>query len=175
MPIRKGVFETNSSSTHSICISSSDNLTDYLDIRVDGTLVLTGGQFGWEWRTYYDALTKANYCAVYALNCHRYDKDRVELEMLEKVLQEVTGAKRVKFCIADDYDCKDKIDEEGDTLHWSYIDHQSSSVCASAFSNVDRLKQFIFNPESVLQIGNDNEESRYQHRCDNCDDNDYNY
>jgi hypothetical protein len=95
--------------------------------------------------------------------------------MLEKVLREVTGAKRVKFCITDDYDCKDKTDEEGDVLHWSYIDHQSSDVCASAFSNIDRLKQFIFNPESVLQTGNDNEGSSFKHRCDNCDNDDYNY
>jgi hypothetical protein len=40
--IRKGVFETNSSSTHSICIAKDDGLT------IPKSLHFDFGEFGWE-------------------------------------------------------------------------------------------------------------------------------
>ena len=61
--IRKNCFETNSSSTHSLCITTEDK---YLQLvpNSDGSIVLTGGEFGWGWDKFNDPLTKANYCAL---------------------------------------------------------------------------------------------------------------
>ena len=53
--IRQGVFETNSSSTHSICIVKT------ADIRIPASLHLTMGEFGWECENYNDSETKASY------------------------------------------------------------------------------------------------------------------
>lgn len=63
--IRLGLFETNSSSTHSIFIApSSEGIYETLYVH-KGTVHLTGGEFGWEYKKYNDAKTKANYAAVF--------------------------------------------------------------------------------------------------------------
>ena len=73
--IRKSVFETNSSSTHSISIDDSGaNYTSITPDR-DGNIVLKGGQFGWEIGDFNDPLTKANYCAVDQLS----DEDNIKM------------------------------------------------------------------------------------------------
>lgn len=53
--IRKGCFETNSSSTHSICISK---LKDY---KIPSALYFKLGEFGWESRVYFGARDLASY------------------------------------------------------------------------------------------------------------------
>ena len=46
--IRKNCFETNSSSTHSLCISTEDKYLQLIP-NSDGSIILTGGEFGWGW------------------------------------------------------------------------------------------------------------------------------
>jgi hypothetical protein len=154
MAIRHGVFETNSSSTHSVSISRSDVLTCNISPDIDGVLRLDGGQFGWEQEEYNDAWTKANYCAVFTSS----EGAAKERAMLNKVLMEVTGAKRIKYCFS--YNYNTSVDDEGDTIHYAYIDHQSDfhegGDCLSAFESEQTLKGFIFNCGSTLTTDNDN-------------------
>lgn len=139
--IRHSTFESNSSSTHSISISSSVGTYDSLTPDSDGKIYLEGGEFGWGYEKHNDAYTKANYCAID--NWH--NKER--LEMLIKVLKEHTGAREVVLNFScDDY--KDK--------NYSYIDHQSVGTSEEAFESEEILKNFIFNPNSQLVIDNDN-------------------
>ena len=140
--IRKNVFETNSSSSHSISISSRDNLFDYLDQDENGIITLNGGEFGWSGGDFFDAETKANYCAVDVYN------DPKKRQMLIDVIKEHTGCKGVVLNI--DIDC---ISSSG---NWSYIDHQSQGTSYDAFTSPQTLKRFIFNPQSYLTIDNDN-------------------
>lgn len=130
---RHSTFETNSSSTHSIVISNDTEV--YLGIApdYDGNIELTGGEFGWEWRRYTDPLTKANYCAV---ACGENEEMQ---QMLISVIMEHTGAKQVIM-----------------KLNGSGIDHQSAGTANPAFQSPENLKDFIFNPKSVLFTGNDN-------------------
>lgn len=139
--IRRSVFETNSSSTHSISVSSdSDGLLQTLPVAPDGTITLGFGQFGWEWEKYNDAWTKANYAAISAVCALSPDKK----EMLINVIKDHTGAKEVVFYNDDQY---------------NYIDHQSldGNTLKEAFSNETSLKNWLFNPKSWLFLGNDNE------------------
>jgi hypothetical protein len=134
--IRHAVFETNSSSTHSISIQSFkpiDGILDTIYPDSNGNITLFGGEFGWEEETYNDALTKANYCAVDA------EGDNKKLEMLSKLIKQHTGAKEVIY-----------------ELKNSYIDHQSQGTSYKAFSDLESLRAFIFNPNSILQTDNDN-------------------
>lgn len=155
MAKRHGVFETNSSSTHSISISGGEGIVDNIFPDRDGVLRLTGGQFGWEHEEYNDSLTKADYCAVFT----KSESAAKQRAMLEKVLLEVTGAKKIKYCFSSDYTAT--VDDEGDTIHCAYIDHQSDfcegGACMAAFKDEQTLKNFIFNPSSVLTTSNDND------------------
>ena len=129
--IRKSVFETNSSSTHSIHI---DNKTMLMDTSLlpneDGVVTLTGGEFGWEWERYNDALTKANYASI--------ESSGISNELLIQAISEQTGARQVNI----------------NHIDWVYIDHQSQGLLGKM--NLEELKNWIFNPNSWLITGNDN-------------------
>ena len=129
---RHKIFETNSSSTHSISISKSNILLTSIKPDKDGNIILYGGKFGWKVEKYNSPLVKANYCA---LDC---DGDKEKTSILIKVIMDHTGAKGVV------------LDLDG------YIDHQSNGTSDKAFENELTLKNFIFNPDSVLYTDNDN-------------------
>lgn len=146
--MREGVFETNSSSTHSICISDKQAVLDTLPIDENGVLNVYPDEFGWGVEDYNNAPMKAAYCLTW-LKADGYENvcpRKNDEELFVKVLKDVTGAKTVRFIPASD----------GDFYPYGYIDHQSDGVCAEAFKDYDTLKNFIFNPESVLYIDNDN-------------------
>lgn len=155
LQIRQGCFETNSSSSHSLTISSRGNYSygaipvfrefynEKEDKEYKNAVVLTGGEFGWGVDYYQDSLTKANYLAVMLKNYNIGD-----LEMFESLLKEETGAEQIIYDFTDDWD----------SSNFSYIDHQSadSYTVEEAYSSKENLKNFIFNRESILIIDNDN-------------------
>ncbi len=149
--IRHNIFETNSSSSHSITISyNKDTLCEkdkhFIPISDKGKIILNGGEFGWETIQYNDSETKANYCAIASV---LYSHDTSRQEMLKKVLCEYTGAKKVIFDFSvDDYESE----------KFSHIDHQSYHVANDAFHDEESLKHFIFNDCSWLCTGNDNDD-----------------
>lgn len=134
--IRKGVFETNSSSSHSIAIASEDKefVLDTIYPDQHGTIIIRGEEFGWEWFKHNDAETKASYAAQQFMN-----NDHM-LDVLKEVIMEQTGATVVTF--------------EG--LDNGYVDHDSYGIVSE---NKDELRNFIFNKNSWLFGGNDNSEA----------------
>ena len=134
---RIGMFETNSSSTHSIIIAPGDFVPDTLPIR-DEVCIVYPGEFGWEERTYYSARTKASYCLTYAQG------DPELLDMLKRVIEAEVKVP-VEFRPLN-----------GQYYPWGYIDHQSSDIAEPAFRDETSLRAFIFNPNSELQTDNDN-------------------
>lgn len=165
--IRRGVFETNSSSSHSISITpglppagveltpdeiqmlnkleGGRGLLDYsLVPDDDGVLRIKGveTEFGWEIQTYADAGTKAIYCYI-----DQYGKQD-KIQMLEEVLMEQTLATDVRFY----YNPGAEYGEPGN----GYIDHQSQGTSDAAFASKDALRNFIFNKHSFLKTDHDN-------------------
>lgn len=130
--IRTGVFETNSSSSHSISLGKDDLPFVYSPMLPDreGKIYLYSDHFGWEWSKYNDALTKATYVAI------AYKNNDSMLESLVDLIKQTTG-------------CYDVIIDVED----GYIDHQSYET---APSDIDDIKNFIFNSNSWLFTGNDN-------------------
>lgn len=143
--IRKGVWETNSSSSHSLSIAD-DSKPFIMDTSLlpdqHGKIRLTGGEFGWEWAKYNDAETKANYLAVFCA-----DQDDFK-ERLINVIKQQTGCTEVDFLFSKDYT----------KSNWSYIDHQAleDATPNGAFETDETLRNFIFNRNSWLFTGNDN-------------------
>lgn len=140
--VRNGVFETNSSSSHSISIcADADGIYDTIVPDSDGVIVLAGGEYGWEWVKYNDPLTKANYSAVDQHTNHEH------ATMLKEVIKEHTGAKVVVFAFSLDWN----------TGGYSYIDHDSVGTAGQVFESKETLKNYLFSPKSWLYLGNDNE------------------
>lgn len=134
--IRKGVFETNSSSSHSVSIADENKefVLDTIYPNQHGTIIVRGDEYGWDWFKHNDAETKASYAA------QQFANDSDMLEKLEYVIKEQTGAERVIFEGLDD----------------GYVDHDSVGILPRTASE---LKNFIFNKNSWLFGGNDNSEA----------------
>lgn len=139
--IRNGVFETNSSSSHSVNISSTGDIDVSLIPNRAGVLIIDSvTNFGWEQETYTDASTKAMYSYLQA----QYSNDQNKIDMVHQVIKDQTGAIEVVFL--------------GDTKLHAYIDHQSAYY-ESGFEPLESkesLRNFIFNTNSVLETDNDN-------------------
>ena len=143
--IRKSVFETNSSSTHSLSISDIGGL--YQTLRhSDGIISVPLGfyEFGWEQETYYDAESKLAYMMIYARDWSK-GKEKEFFEILKEIVEKQTG------CILIN-------DESEGGYDNGYIDHQSVEDCDLhyMFYEPELIRQFIFNPNSYLETDNDN-------------------
>ena len=134
--IRSNVFETNSSSTHSICISKKEpKIGSYVDFHL--------GYFGWE----NDKVNPANYLYT-AIMC-RSDSD----ELLNK-LKEILDKNGIMY----DFE-EPEYDSHGWMLN-GYIDHnyETNEFVDTVLDNEDMLMRLLFNLESVVYTGNDNED-----------------
>lgn len=131
--IRRGVFETNSSSSHSVSIADSDKefVLDTIYPDQNGVVTIEGDEFGWEWFKHNDATTKASYVA------QSYSNDKDVLDKLADVIREQTGAEEVRFVGLDN----------------GYVDHDSYGIAPKTY---EQMKNFIFNKNSWLFGGNDN-------------------
>jgi hypothetical protein len=173
--IRRGVFETNSSSSHSISIAPGDFRPEHLPVDLDGVCRIHPGEFGWGVETFRDAASKASYCLVYCKDVARNvgehvthtpsDSPRLQA-MLRDVIARETGA-TVAFVPRGNTEHEEMLDQDlelaavvdglaGVEHDWGYIDHQSDDICSEAFESQDTLRAFIFNPQSILRIDNDN-------------------
>lgn len=147
---RHAVFETNSSSTHSICLGQGEVVKDTLPMDGDQVFIYPG-EFGWEEYTYRDARTKASYALTWATSAEGYGVGKTEawLQMLREVILEETGAASVDFR---------KLSDDFKPL--GYIDHQSiegdGGPGGEAFASKESLANFIFNSDSILRTDNDN-------------------
>jgi hypothetical protein len=138
--IRTGVFETNSSSTHSISINNDQGRYESITPDDDGVLRVFTGEFGWEEERYNDARTKLSYMMIYVRDWCGTMQEHFS-NILKQVVKEHTLCEDVVL-----------MDKDG------YIDHQSveDNDYHYLFQDPLQLKNFIFNPGSTLTTDNDN-------------------
>lgn len=142
MQIRKKVFETNSSSSHSVVIPDSKE-SMFCEIDEKKSIYLTGDFYGWQDGILTDWYSKADYCYTYAAT--QSSNRENDLKLLREVIKDYTKLD-VEFSI--DNDASD-IDEIG-------IDHQSSDTVEEYFESYNQLKRLIFDNKYEIELGNDN-------------------
>lgn len=131
--IRTGVFETNSSSTHSLSVATENQefVLDTIYPDQHGVITVHDQQFGWEWMKYNDAMTKLAYLFQ--------DQGEMHGDLIIEAVKEQTGAEEVRF-----------IEEDG------YIDHDGRGTTSEVCGSKKDIKNFVFNKNSWLFTGNDN-------------------
>ena len=151
--IRKNVFETNSSSMHSLVVSKQDRGYDYnLPVDENGVLTIPFGEFGWGPEILRTPLEKLSYIITDRINGFydddnkswdeileelKYDDDIQEI--IEIIKKNVPAVKEVTFEPASDfYQC-------------GYVDHQSQGTSRDAAT-----EDIIFNNSIIILIDNDN-------------------
>lgn len=150
--VRRGTFETNSSSTHAICITKSEyrhNSFSHIDFEI--------GEFGWENDEYDSLYNKASYLITAILS---FDKDEAD-ENLQK-LKDILDSNNIEYTLPElkvdswEYEGKKRYYYDID----GYIDHsgETKEFVEAVLSDSDRLFRFLFG-DSFIITGNDNDDS----------------
>lgn len=167
--IRQAIFETNSSSSHSLQIADVHNINhDLLKLFIDrdGTFRIMPEEFGWEFNSYRDAYTKLQYAfeMIYETELSYDDHEVIEMSHDLNKIYQTDGFKALKTLLMSIYkDCTDviiDIEVWDDYYPLGYIDHQSYEGYRSLQNFLDSyditLEQFIFDNGVCLETGNDN-------------------
>lgn len=135
--IRNGVFETNSSSCHSICIQKKEaNIGDYIVFRF--------GEYGWEEDIVGDT---ASYLYTLIMNTYDQTKKQERLDQLKTIL--------------DTHNIEYVFEEPGKAngyFECGYVDHDSEAedFVEAVLTNEDLLFRYLFGADSCIYTGNDN-------------------
>ena len=140
--IRKSVFETNSSSTHSICISKK------MPKNFPKEITFKAGKYGWEIDEVFDT---ASY--LYTALANESTQLETDLAHIASVLEK-HGIEYYFKPVQMQFDPYSKKLEVSDV----WIDHsnQLSDFLRDIMSDDDRLLRFLCAPDSKILTGNDN-------------------
>lgn len=126
---RYGIFETNSSSMHSL---SFDNSAVATEVNNDEKRIVLGtGEYGWGYEELTTPLEKMDYLAI------ETEHSETKKQMLLDAIAKVYPYAKIDF----DYS--------------GYIDHQSYGEIWDELTTVDDVYKCIFG-KSTIEIGNDN-------------------
>lgn len=149
--IRRSVYETNSSSTHAICIAKDGyELKDHIDFHT--------GEYGWECEEYGDLDNKASYLITAILSMDKEYADE-KLTRLKDILDEYEITYTIPELNVKSY-------EYGKEKHYyydigyDYIDHagELKSWLDDLLSDSDKLFRYL-SGNSIIITGNDNGDS----------------
>lgn len=153
--VRNSVFETNSSSTHSVTVSQDEIVEPALSKETlrTGVIEVRPHDFGWEWMRYFTPEEKIGYLLVQLCRNSSLGKPD-EFGCYAAVLKEENP--QAKFLI-------ETIEEEtGCTVrvHYppnsAYIEGDSYGVGFEVLNSREDLARFVLSKASYVETGNDN-------------------
>lgn len=128
--IRRSVFETNSSSMHSLSVIGSDRMTQ-LESK-DGIVVVGEDEFGWGYEELSTPVEKLSYLVT------QYSGDDNMIDLIKEAVKDYTGLTLAVY--------------END----GYIDHQSQGMISEYITDKQSIIDLVFNDKNVIIIDNDN-------------------
>ena len=155
--IRQRVFETNSSSTHSICIARNPVLSE-----IPSSLNFKFGSFGWE----VDKLTSIKEKASYLYTCISYLDD---IDKIKECLQFITNS-LIEYGVEDIYFDNFELSPFCNGINnvdiyicpgdEGYVDHGREAIdfVEAVCSDKHKLINYLFSEQSFILTGNDNDE-----------------
>lgn len=166
--IRTSIFETNSSSTHTISISRSDEYKSVLEKMSSEGISFTSGEFGWEYEVYSNTWDKASYLWTGIIKSDYYKKDEVEKikENIKIVLNKYGISPSFEPYKEDSYNWGDEKRFYLTFDKFAYVDHGNDldtwldAMFPNKGEDIDEelLLEYLFNSNSYVATGNDNED-----------------
>jgi hypothetical protein len=140
--VRRGIFETNSSSTHALVIMSYN----YKEPNTGSNI--QPGEFSWNSRVYKSTESKLSYLMTYAINMNDVEFFRIleETFPLYKLNAFIINSRLMNINDIDSY-----IDHVGCLLSTIHAFKESKEL----------MKAFVYNHDNFLETGNDNGEGVY--------------
>ena len=156
LQIRKNVFETNSSSTHSLVISTKERSYDYSLPVEDGVLTIPFGEFGWGPDILSTPIEKLSYLITDRIDLYdipediKDDEGAVQALIMEsEPICEIVDA--IKCCCAKVEEVRFEI---GDSWNpFGYVDHES---CGTSHEDSLSIEEIAFSNKVIIMIDNDN-------------------
>jgi len=154
--IRKSIWETNSSSTHAICISNNSvNNIDYYDC---STIYYHLGEYGWATEMLSGATELLSYLMTTIKDyndCHADDDLKYDENYIADILR--------KYNI--EIECYN-------TDCYYYVDHVSDSKewLDAIYNDESMLLNYLFSADSFIITGNDNSEESEEYIKEHIDD-----
>jgi len=153
--IRKQVFETNSSSSHSLTLDQGSVVAMPFtkDQLREGSVTISLDDYGWEWHRYYSAQNKLSYLLTQILRPDHYEIPQGEpVDVTRDVCERYEDA--AMLCeVVKEYTGCELLFQPGSR---GSIDHDSEGNGLELFRNKETLRQFLFSEKSYIQTGNDN-------------------
>ena len=147
---RRGVFETNSSSTHSICIATNR----HTELVYPEKLYFRCDNFGWKFDKLTSPEDKAAYLYASFLDLYTRDKAQEVMAFIMETLDSVGVVCEFetpiyKNCGSGKFYIENaSVDHCGEYDHGRFVDKTTS--------NKGRLLRYLFSNESFVLTGNDN-------------------
>lgn len=158
--IRQGVFETNSSSTHAIAVSTEENPKYHFPEK----LSFMFGEFGWD----EDCLSTVKEKASYLYTAIYYVLSVDDMEKWKKYLQfvaETLAENGVECEFLNNIELHTSMMHDGKLSFYfdidGYIDHgtETAEFVDAVCTDKNLLLSFLFSKNSVVMTGNDNDAS----------------
>lgn len=167
--VRRNVFETNSSSTHSISICNGSLDDNYMYVNEnDNKIHIEFGEFGWEIDSYTEQNNKLSYLVTMLVETEgrglSTPEELFETEGYKTINEEISN-----YCKCDGIHIDSKLESRSYRYkdnaeyyldHDGYIDHQSTedyeSVKDFLEQNNTNVIDFVFNTSVVVNTDNDN-------------------
>ena len=156
LQIRKNVFETNSSSTHSLVISKKERSYDYT-LPVDtGVLTIPFGEFGWGPELLLEPIEKLSYLVTDRIDLYEIPEEiKNDEDAIQALIMESDEIKRivevVKSCCPNVESVRFELNDSWNPF--GYVDHQSQGTTYDVDLSIEEI---IFSNKVVIMIDNDN-------------------
>lgn len=144
--IREGLYETNSSSVHAMSVYTKPKEEYTVPEKID--INLADYEFGWENETYNDVDSKVAYISLLARSRTEDEQDNPLLKQIKALLL-AAGVKEVNIYT-----------KESSSWLDGYVDHSYDKFVflVILLEKPDLFDAFIFNPQSYVETGNDNDD-----------------
>jgi len=151
--IRKGCFETNSSSVHALVIPDDQTIS------IPTKVTLYGGEYGWENEEYGDTL---NYFYQACVDQGREEVNRFFNYLKSKGVEEI-HAPELHWTKSKYYDGEYAENNDG------WVDHSGEIPFDELFANEHLLDSFLFGSGAYVRTGNDNSDLDWTEELNNQD------
>lgn len=152
--VRKNVFETNSSSTHAICIAKTNKqqIPENIEINFHDYEF----EFGWEEDKRYGTNAKLAYLLIGILDNNNINEASKKITSLSTMLEDF-GVKSLKISGIEIHHYESAGEPYFDEYP-SYVDHSNElrGFVETLLENPELLKEYLFNDDSFILTGNDN-------------------
>ena len=159
---RKSIFETNSSSTHSIVIAGG-NVPSKLPEEIE----FNAGEFGWQWKIYNDVRSRADYLYTSIVYCNLVDE---LIPILTETLESWGVTPHFSELVKKECSCPSKEHYYYDFKDtFGYVDHgsQNEDFVREVCNDETLLLNYLFGSDSYITTGNDNEDDNYESELPN--------